>query len=178
MRALRYSLFVVLVALLSACATTKMTVQVEPQNAKAETESFAILVTPNCGVDQLFGLAGCSSFNLNIINKTKNDMQVNWDKTLYIERGQTSGGFMFEGVVYIDRNKSKPADIIFAGSGFSKVVYPNNLVGYTSGTKYLNGWRHNYMPSGQNGIYLTMMVNGQEVNQKLVFDMSVNKESQ
>jgi len=71
--------------------------------------------------------------NLTIRNKTNKNIELNWNKTLYITGGQTSGGFMFEGVVYAERNNPKPADLIFGNSTFTKEISPSNLVDYETG---------------------------------------------
>ena len=53
---------------------------------------------------------------LTIQNKTENEIEVVWDKTHYLDNGQTNGGFMFAGIIYADRNNPKPNDIIFPKS--------------------------------------------------------------
>lgn len=77
---------------------------------------------------------------------------------------------MFEGVVYKDRNNPKPPDIIFAKSTFSKTIWPNNLVYFSSG-KY-GGWRNEDMPTGENGIYLTVKVGDQEIKEKITINIT------
>ncbi len=107
----------------------------------------------------------CNAFTLIIENKTNKDMEVDWNKTLYIAQGRTSGGFMFDGIVYAQRNAPKPPDIVFKGGTFRKNIYPTNLVEFSSG-KY-GGWRHQNMPQGLNGVYLTLRIGNEEINEKL-----------
>lgn len=70
---------------------------------------------------------GCDRLALVIRNKTNSNLEVNWNKTLFITNGQTSGGFIFEGVVYKDRNNQKAPDIVFANGSMTKTIWPNNL---------------------------------------------------
>jgi len=112
---------------------------------------------------------GFRAFSLFVKNKSNKDLELNWNKTYYIVHGQTSGGFMFEGIVYIDRNDPKSPDIIFSGGTLSKTIWPNNLVEYTS------YWRHEHMPSGENGIYLTVIVDGKEINEKIIITLPKNE---
>jgi len=153
--------------LTAGCATTRIVVKAEPTVMQASNEYFETTATPRCGS------YGCEAFTLQIKNKTDKNLEVNWNKTLYITRGQTSGGFMFEGVVYKDRNNPKSPDIVFGNGTLSKTIWPNNLVEFSSG-KY-GGWRNEDMPSGENGIYLTVNVDGKEISQKLVTNISVTR---
>ena len=158
-------------ALLSAgCATTRTVVKADPTVMQASNEYFETAAIPQCGS------YGCEAFILRIKNKTYRNLEVNWNKTLYVTRGQTSGGFMFEGVVYKDRNSPKSPDIVFGNGTFAKTIWPNNLVEFSSG-KY-GGWRNESMPSGENGIYLTVNIDGKEITQKLITNISVTRVQQ
>jgi hypothetical protein len=108
--------------------------------------------------------------HLTVKNKTNKNLELNWNKTLYIVNGQTSGGFMFEGVVYKDRNNSKSPDVIFPNGTLSKAIWPNNLVYFSSGQ--YGGWRHESLPPGENGVYLTVIVDGKEISEKITMNLS------
>ena len=77
---------------------------------------------------------------------------------------------MFEGVVYKDRNNPKSPDIVFAKGTFEKTIWPNSLVEYVGG-KY-TPWKNGMMPPGEHGIYLTVNIDGKEVTQKLVTNIT------
>lgn len=158
-------LFAVLVTLISGCVTTRYVWKSDPVNRSIENEYFTAEISP-ASCDSW----GCEAFRLTVKNKTNKNLELNWNKTLYIVHGQTSGGFMFEGVIYKDRNNSKSPDIIFPGGKLSKGIWPNNLVEFSSG-RY-GGWRHESMPSGENGVYLTVAVDGKEISEKLTIVLS------
>lgn len=104
---------------------------------------------------------GCEAFRLTVKNKTNKNLELNWNKTLYVVQGQTAGGFMSEGVVFKDRNNPRSPDVIFPGSELSKTIWPNNLVSYK------RGWENEDMPTEGNGVYLTVVVDGKEISEKL-----------
>jgi hypothetical protein len=130
-----------------------------PYQATADNSIFNATIKPVCTG------YGCPAFVLSIENKTDKNLELDWNKTLYVSGGQTSGGFMFEGVVYKDRNNPKPPDVIFEKGSLTKTIWPNNLVEFSSG-RY-GGWRNESMPVGENGIYLTIVVEGKEMHEKL-----------
>ncbi len=137
--------------------------KIEPYSQKVKNEYFSATISPTAYSSYR---GGYEAFDLRIKNKSSVDIELDWNKTLYIENEKTNGGFMFEGVVYRDRNNPKHPDIIFAGSEFRKTIYPNNLV------TFYEGWHHYKIPSGQNGIYLTIRVKEKEINEKVVLNMS------
>ena len=140
-----------------------------PVNAVVENEKFEVHLLSNCkNGSAMYG--GCKGFILEIVNKMDKNIEVNWNKIFYISGGQTSGGFMFEGIVYKDRNDPKSPDIVFGNSTFRKTIWPNNLVDFTSG-KY-GGWRHDSMPVGENGAYISLIIDGKEVNERLFVRLS------
>lgn len=154
-----FILFLVLTFL--GCATTIPYVwKSRPAKQEVSNDYFDAKLSPICSS------WGCKAFLLSLENKTNKNLEFNWNKTLYIRKGQTSGSFMFEGVVYKDRNNSKPPDIIFANSKLLKTIWPNNLVYFSN-----YGWGHESMGAGENGVYLSVIVNGKEVNEQLKLNL-------
>lgn len=130
----------------------------EAVRATVETTDFVATIEPS-------GRYGYESFVLAVINKSKKNIEINWNKTLYVANNQTSGGFMFEGVVYRERNSPKQPDVVFVGGNLVKTIWPNALVEFESG-KY-GGWRHKHLWEGEHGVYLTLSIDGKEVSEKL-----------
>ena len=132
-----------------------------PRTQTVENNYFAASISPLCS-------DSCKSFSLTIRNKTDKDIEVDWNKTLYISNGQTTGGFMFEGVVYKDRNNPKSPDMIFANGTFSKTIWPNNLVSFSG-----SSWYHEEMSIGDDGVYLVVKVADKEIKEKLIVNINV-----
>lgn len=150
--------------LLSILASGGPRYAVRPDSSETmvANDRFVARLIPTCN-------GGCNAFTLTIENKSNKDMEVDWNKTLYIAQGSTSGGFMFEGIVYAQRNAPKPPDIVFKKATFRKTIYPTNLVAFSSG-RY-GGWRHEEMPQGLNGVYLTVRIGSEEINEKLTTNL-------
>lgn len=109
---------------------------------------------------------GCKGMNLTIKNKTSEDIILIWDQTYFLDNNQTNGTFMFDGIVYKDRNNKKPNDIIFGNSVFKKVIFPNNRVSFAGRT-----WLNMPMKSGIWGAYLTLKNNGKIAHEKLTYSI-------
>ncbi|NTU73939.1 hypothetical protein HGB07_07335 [Candidatus Roizmanbacteria bacterium] len=124
------------------------------------------------GIKETGGTTGCESFILTLKNISNKDIAIVWDKTLFIDNTQTRGAFMFEGVRYIERDASKPSDLVLSGGTLTKDIYPNILVHYESGQ--YGGWRHGVMREGVYGVYLTTEVDGKPINEKLM--ITIQKE--
>ena len=152
--------------LVTGCAITpNQEWSASPETINAELEGMKIKTSPACTS------WGCDGFLIQITNTTDQDIEIDWNKTLYIRNGQTSGTFMYEGIVYAKRNETKSPDIVFPGGKLIKAIYPVNLVDYTSGQ--YGGWSHESMPAGENGIYLNAKIGGKTHTKKLVTEISV-----
>ncbi len=136
-----------------------------PNNPTVENDYFRAQIVPSSCTQW-----GCRGFALTLFNLTESNLELNWNKTLYVHNNQTSGGFMFEGVVYRERNNPKSPDIIFSKGVLRKEIFPNNLVDFSSG-KY-GGWRHQPLPEGENGVFVTISVNGREISEKVSLFLS------
>lgn len=129
----------------------------------ASNDVVDVLLTPACSGD-------CTGFLLFVKNKTNSDIEIDWNKTMFITRGTTSGGFMFEGIIYAQRSAPKNPDVVFSKGSFTKMIYPVNLVEYTSG-KY-GGWSHAGMPNGETGVYLVTKIGSQENKLKITTNLT------
>lgn len=156
---------IIALLIFTSCAYRQHIWESNPKVQDKKNDVFWVGMGATCGQNQ------CNSFMLNIVNRTNEDLELIWDKTLYVKNGHTSGGFMFEGIVYKDRNNPKPADIIFANEEFVKVIWPTNLV-YFDTRKYGGGWKHANFPIGENGIYLTIKANNRELHEKLTVSIT------
>ena len=164
---------VVAVTVLIGCATGprhRFIWKSDPEVRSVSNEYFDAKLTPVFVENQ-----GYVGFALEIKNKTEKNIEVNWNKTLFIHQGQTSGGFMFPGSVYAERNNPKLPDVVFPNVFFEKGLMPSNLA-YFSRTHPIGydapGWYHRSMSPGANGVYLTVIVDGKEINETLTVNLS------
>ena len=75
----------------------------QPYTANKYTDYFRMEISPICEY------SGCIGFKLEVKNLTNKDLELDWNKTLYVQNGNTSGGFIFEGIMYKDRKQSQAA---------------------------------------------------------------------
>ena len=162
----KYFLFIVIVALtVSDCAgVPKQNLKNSLQVNQIENEYFSLILTPKCTDNLIVG------FDLTIRNKTNKDIEIDWDKTLFIDDSQTNGRFWYKGVSYTGRYNSRPPDIVFAKSTLKRTIWPTNLIEFRRGK-----CNHIPMDAGEHGIYLRTRINGNEINEKVTFDFSAVK---
>lgn len=158
---------VLLLIVLSGCGGAYYSVPVKP-SVSEENKYFIATIEPiNPSMT-----AGYSAFILSVNNKTEKDLEVNWNKTYFIQNGQANGTFMFNGIIYRDRNQLKSNDIVLANSNFTKIIYPNNYVEYDQ-----YGWMHMGTGLGEQGVYLTVNVDTKEIKQKILVNVKEGKQS-
>ena len=153
---IQFTLFILLaIALFLGCATPKIW-KSNPSIQRAENKYFFAQIA-SVGNEM-----GYDAFYLYIKNRTDKDLKIDWDKTFYIRGGQKSGGFMFEGVDPKERHNSRPPDIIPPRGYISKTIWPVDLA---------TDLEHMKMGEGENGIYLSIMVDGEEINEEIAVDL-------
>jgi hypothetical protein len=164
--------FLLTILTLVGCAPIPSTTKYTDKDVYIEKNNVKVGLSVNCRKTQGIGYFDtyCDNLTLFIQNKTNQNIEVNWDKTFFISNNQTHGGFMFSGIPYIARNAKKPNDVVFLNSVFQKVIYPNNLVDYSS------GWVHRELPMGDIGVYLTLIIDRKEVDYKLTNQLKIKKE--
>lgn len=169
-RVLGICVFFVTVFAVTACTPKSMLYKSSPSTQVLQSSDYRITLSSICNNGRSYG---CSGFVLTISNKMKKNIEIDWNKTLYVNNSITSGGFMFEGVVYKERNNQKPNDVVFPNSVFVKTIYPNNLVDFIAGTYISPQWIHRDMISGEQGIYLVMKIDEKEVKEKITVTLSL-----
>lgn len=146
---------------LNGCAAgTQWVWKSSPEKQLVSNEYFDAEITP-------FGYFGLFGFDLSITNKTDKNIEVNWIKTLYIQGGKSSGGFVLSGVDYKDRNNPRPTEIIIGKGKYTNRIDPEKWAVFKNGT-----WIHyKEMPEGENGILLCVVVEGKEILEKLTVNL-------
>ena len=105
---------------------------------------------------------------LEVTNKTNENIEIIWPKTNYIDASNaTNGGFMSGQEVYWE-DKDKPINptIIFPNTKAVKNLYPSVLADWRR-----RAWNHNWLPLGINGISLTVKVGNQEISRQMIINV-------
>lgn len=130
------------------------TIKTVPQVQKCSNDYYEATITP---------FKGYTGFSLTIRNKTDKNLELDWNRTLFIKHGQTSGIFMIEGTIFRDRNiLPKAPDIIFPRASFQKAIMPNILVAFKK------DWYHQRMGYGEHGLLLCVKIDDKEVMERMV----------
>jgi len=106
------------------------------------------------------------TFRIDVANKTDKDLKIDWNKTRYIHNGRMRGVFVFKGINPKDiKNLTIPADIVPAGTKFSKVVAPYTLLALSPlrSREAEAGISPGILPAGENGARLVVSQNGKEI---------------
>jgi hypothetical protein len=125
--------------------------------------------TDNPYLDLHLKTADYISYEITIVNKSDQDVEIIWEKTLYIdENNTTNDGFMFgDEFYYEDRNRPKTISIVFPKSSVTKTIYPAHLAYWRRGW-----WRNSFLPSGKSGVYLTAKVRNEFITHRLYINVS------
>jgi hypothetical protein len=159
----RLYIFVVigLVVVFAACASKPLW-KSEPHLQQASNDYFDATISP------IYIFNAYKGFILNIHNKTPDSIEVDWSNTFYVYDGKKGGGFWFEGIPYGEKDKPAPSDII-AGVIFTKEIYPAKL---TTLSQIAGAYVNDDMKSGENGIHLTVNVDGKPISETLTLNFS------
>ena len=106
-------------------------------------------------------------FILHIKNNTEENLEIDWNKTLFFNKEYTDGSFLLGSGLCADKDSAKINDIIFAHGTFSKRIYPSHLI---IGTKN-GGCESRLMGIGKLGVFLSLKYKNQELQKKLFVEV-------
>jgi len=151
--------------LISGCVNTYYVPRVTPTKIETENEHFIANILPACTP------YACIFIGLVIDNKSSKNIEIDWNRTFFIEDGITKGRFTFEDIknpisLYAFLNR-KITTIIRPGYRITVMLYPI--------AKVLTSYEFRFRLNGSNGVYLTVIVDGKEITEELLFDLSYIK---
>ena len=154
--------FVILVALLTGCAGLLEQPSSGPApQASASNESFDMTISPIYE----FGRFPIG-FKLSVVNKTEKDLEIDWNRTSFVDNGSSRAGFMFEGIRFADRNNPKQPDFVFAKGTFTKDIFPTANVEWNTRISRPD-WTFKELNSNC-GVSLSVKADGKEVRQNVI----------
>ena len=172
------SVVLLVVFVLMGCSTTKLTWVSKPAVREVGNKFFDARLRPT-GIKS-DNAEVYKAFIFSLKNKTDKELKIIWDETFYVHDGGMSGGFMFEGIPYEDRNKPKSPTVLAANGSLTMKIWPSDLAFYHQFEKAAVGfdegtWIHNELKPGQNGMLLTVKVGERVINEKITVDISVQE---
>ncbi|MHC4324004.1 MAG: hypothetical protein ACYSUX_07005 [Planctomycetota bacterium] len=118
-------------------------------------------------------------FRLTVKNKTKTQLQIDWNKTRYLFNGSPQGIYVFRDIDPESiKSRTIAPDIISPQDVFTRIIAPQKLIAYTpfreqnefaSDESAFNGGP---VPAGNNGILLVVRTNDKEIKERLTLDIT------
>ncbi|MFC1789091.1 hypothetical protein ACFLZE_04160 [Thermodesulfobacteriota bacterium] len=153
--------FLSFILVVVACASKNLW-KSKPNLQQASNEYFVATISP------IYTFNAYKGFILTIHNKTSDSIEIDWSNTFYVYAGQKEGGFWFEGIPYKDKKKPVPPDMI-TGVIFTKEIYPEKLITLS---QLAGAYVHEEMKSGENGVQLTVKIDGKPITEMLTLNFS------
>ena len=159
------SYILTLILLLTECSGSQYVWRSDPPLPSYNNRYFSISTVP------IILLDGYGAFAIKVKNKTKRNIEVDWNRAIFISDDKANGGIMFQGIDYEKRNYPIPPEIIPPYGTLKKIVFPNNLI-----VRSDDSWIHKPMEKGENGLYITVKVDGKNMGAKLTSHLSEKRE--
>lgn len=102
----------------------------------------------------------CQSFELSLDNKTNGTIEIDWNRSYYINNGKADGGLYFDGIVITQRNNLRSPDIILPMSNFKRRLAPSN--NFNLNVFPLAHWALKSFEGKSHGVYITIKADGKE----------------
>jgi phospholipid-binding lipoprotein MlaA len=142
-----------------------------PEVQRASNDYFVAELKPQLKEGQGF----FTTFRLVLTNKTKQELNLDWENTFYLLKSREKGRFLWEGVTWdgLKEVRGQPLVPIAAGDRLTAIIFPKQLLGRASGAapggvQYIQG----ALPEGENGIGLVVIQNGKVIREKMVVTIS------
>ena len=167
---------IVTLTMAAGCAPTLVSIST-PQIQTVDNSHYTAHFEPLADGKNYF-----DSFRLKVMNKTRKDLEIDWNKTRYLYNGRDIGVFVFKGIQPENiKNSTIPPDTISEGQSFTKDITPLKLLarepltgkGARAG-KITSG----PIPTGESGIFLFIRQNGNTIKEKIAVKITEQKVQQ
>ncbi len=119
------TLFFFLIFLAGCASSHNITWKSSPEIQKTISDCCEVQLEPiTSGKGPFF-----DSFHLVVKNKSDKDLEIDWNRTRYVESGIRHGGFVWQGIDPEQvKDASVPPDIISPGNTFSRIIFPHKKI--------------------------------------------------
>ena len=156
-----------------------------------EGPAYKIQIKPNL-LDNLVANSA-QGISITVENKTDQDLEIDWARTLYTFNGATDGGFIFDGKSIATQIHSKrDPDVVFPKQSLTRIVKPSALIKeqfhlpinpvglgglgrFGSYSPPPPTWTISPLKAGRHGVYMTLRQNGQTCTESLAFELEENQ---
>lgn len=161
---MKIALFVLLTtgALISGCASLPEKPK-NPPSADINEKFVTGKLIAVCDVPE-----ECKSFEVTLNNTTEETLEIDWNRSYYINNSKADGGLYFNGIIVAQRNNPRSPDIILPKSSFQRTLVPNNSLELSLFP--LAHWTTKTFKGDSHGVYLTLKSGAKEA----IVNVSVN----
>jgi hypothetical protein len=158
-------IFIVTLTIAEGCAPTFISISI-PEIQTVENSYYSAQFKPLAEDKNYF-----DRFRLSVTNKTRKDLEIDWNKTRYLYNGHDIGIFVFEAIKPENiKNLTIPPDTIPAGQPFTKDISPLKLLAREPLTgQGVSAGKITFgpIPTGENGIFLFIRQNSNTIKEKM-----------
>ncbi|MGB5984163.1 MAG: hypothetical protein WBG37_02580 [Desulfobacterales bacterium] len=152
----RASIFAVLVCLVVAGCAGQRVWRSQPQTAELATSDFEVRLEPVRASTKAF----FDGFQLSLINRASQPLEIDWAQCRYLVNRQPRGGFVFQGIA-AEEVRTPPVEVVPPGQRLSKTIWPLTLMGWVpikdrSLDLDAPGFSPGVLPEGENGLLLVV----------------------
>jgi hypothetical protein len=123
-----------------------------------------------------------NQFRYQFINKTGEDLIIDWSETFYLLNGKKYGHFGWVGLTFEELRdvKEQPHITIPAGKPDEVVLFPLKLIGWREegvmkkATTPEAGFTNTPLPEGENGISIAVLKDGKLLRKKILVKITMN----
>jgi len=177
MKAAKKKVFILMVGLAlilgTGCAPTLVSIST-PEIQTIENSHYTAQFEPLAEGKNYF-----DGFRLKVMNKTRKDLEIDWNKTRYLYNGRDLGVFVFKGIQPENiKSLTIPPDVIPAGQSFTKDITPLKLLArepITGQGAKAGKITPGPIPTGENGIFLVIKQNGNTIKDKITVKITEQK---
>lgn len=160
-----FSVLIFVLFLVSGCVTTGTWVT-SPASRTVTADYFQATLEPLKKENDFY-----VSFKLTILNTSSTNIEIDWNKTMYIANGSQKGVFIFKGIEPESiRDNTVPPDTLKSGETLSREISPFRLLAgaplkskHKTDSKISPGM----LPEGENGIWLSVKSNNKEIRKRI-----------
>jgi len=145
----------------------------DPSIQSVNTDKYSIRFEPIKESGNFFEF-----FRLTIVNKSNQNILLDWNNTLYLHQGRENGKFGFAGIdPQAVQEGTVPPDTITPGDTLSRNIVPLKLIAFAplSARNMKDrgaGIGGGIIPAGKNGARLAMDLDGRKINREIALQIT------
>ena len=167
-----------MVLLISAGCAQQQIYRSSPEVRIVSTHLFDVQLEPV----RAEGYNYYNGFRFVFVNKSAQDLVIDWAETFYLQNGRRYGRFGWEGLTFkqLKELKEEPEITVAAGRTITAILFPLKLVGWRQEAVRKKdesveaGFTRGMLPAGKNGISLAVRQGGKPIRKDVVVTITLD----